>query len=80
MTAYVKIASYTYAYQYAVIQHLLELAEIRYVFQNETVLGILPFYANALGGIILKVHPDDVLQAKEIIERHKSQSNLDIVD
>ncbi|QSS98083.1 putative signal transducing protein [Psychroflexus sp. ALD_RP9] len=80
MINYVKIATFTYAYEYSVIQHLLEQENIRYVFQNETALGVMPFYANALGGIFLKVHPDDVLEAKEILERFKSMSNLDIVD
>jgi hypothetical protein len=80
MTNYIKIATYTYAYEYSVIKHLLELEHVRFMFQNETALGVLPFYANAIGGIVLKVHPEDVKVALEILERHRSQSNLDIVD
>lgn len=80
MTNYIKIATYTYAYEYSVIKHLLELDHVRFIFQNETALGVLPFYANAIGGIVLKVHPEDINVALEILERHRSQSNLDIVD
>lgn len=80
MLNFIKIASFTYAHEYSVLQHLLEQENLRFYFQNETVLGVLPFYSHALGGIFLKVHPDDVLAAKEIIERHKSQSNLEIID
>ncbi|MDN6317794.1 MAG: DUF2007 domain-containing protein [Flavobacteriaceae bacterium] len=80
MLNFIKIASFTYAHEYSILQHLLEQEDLRFYFQNETILGVLPFYSNALGGIFLKVHPDDVLAAKEIIERYKSQSNLEIID
>lgn len=80
MLNYIKIATFTYAHEYSILQHLLEQESVRFYFQNETVLGVLPFYSNAMGGIFLKVHPEDVLEAKEIIERYKSKSNLDIIE
>jgi len=79
MTNYVKVAVFTYPSEYAVLKLILEQEDIRFFFQNETVIGIVPFYSNALGGIFLKVHPDDVLRTEEILEEFKSNSNLHIV-
>ena len=61
------MAIFTFASEYSVLQHLLEQAEISFFFQNETMISVLPFHSNAVGGIRLKVHPDHVLKATEII-------------
>ena len=61
------VAIFTFASEYTVLQHLLEQAEIRFFFQNETMISVLPFHSNAVGGIRLKVHPDHVIKATEII-------------
>jgi hypothetical protein len=61
------VAIFTFASEYSVLQHLLEQAEIRFFFQNETMISVLPFHSNAVGGIKLKVHPDHVIKATEII-------------
>lgn len=79
MSEYIKIAVFTYPSEIAILKHVLEQEDIRFYFQNETVIGILPFYSNALGGIFLKVHPDDVNQAQIILENFKSNPNLHIV-
>lgn len=74
MTNYIKIAAFTYPHEYAVLKLVLEQNEIRFFFQNETVIGVVPFYSNALGGIFLKVHPDNVEEAKRILTDFKSTS------
>ncbi len=79
MTAYIKIAVFTYPSEYAVLKLLLEQHEIRFFFQNETAISILPFHSNAIGGIILKVHPEDVDKAKEILHHFRNENNLHIV-
>lgn len=79
MTAYIKIAVFTYPYEFAVLKLLLEKEGLRFFFQNETVIGIVPFYSNAMGGIFLKVHPEDVSEAKEILQDFKNGANLDVV-
>ncbi|WP_081208175.1 putative signal transducing protein [Salegentibacter sediminis] len=68
MKAYLHLATFTYQYEYLVIQGLLEEEGIRYFKKNETLAGLLPFYSNALGGIHLLVHSEDFNQAKKIIE------------
>ncbi|KAA3619118.1 MAG: DUF2007 domain-containing protein [Flavobacterium sp.] len=73
------IAIFTYPSEYAVLRLLLEHHEIRHVFQNETMISVLPFHSNAIGGIRLKVHQDDILLAEEIIENLNRSSNMRIV-
>ena len=73
------IAIFTYPSEYAVLRLLLEHHEIRHVFQNETMISVLPFHSNAIGGIRLKVHQDDIALAEEIIENLNYSSNLRIV-
>lgn len=79
MERYVTIAIFTYPSEYTVLEHLLQQALIRYVFQNETMISVLPFHSNAIGGIRLKVHPDDEATAVNIIEDLKSSGRLKIV-
>lgn len=73
------IAIFTYPSEYAVLKLLLEQEGLRFVFQNETMVSVLPFHSNAFGGIRLKVHNDDVLQARQLIEKLNGASNLKIV-
>ena len=73
------IAIFSYPAEYAVLQLLLDQAEIRYIFQNETMISVFPFYSNAIGGIRLQVHIEDIVQAEEIIKNLDHPSNLKIV-
>ncbi len=68
MKNFVVVATYTYPYEYAVLKILLEEAGIPYIFENETMVAVSPFYSNALGGIKLKVHMNDVTATKAIID------------
>lgn len=79
MEHYETIAIYTYPSEYAVLKLLLEQKQLRHVFQNETMIGVLPFHSNAFGGIRLKVHPEDIPEAKEIISDLNNSSDLRIV-
>ena len=73
------IAIFQYPAEYAVLQLLFDQAEIRYIFQNETMISVFPFYSNAIGGIRLQVHIDDIAEAEEIIKNLEHPSNLKIV-
>ena len=73
------VAIFTFASEYSVLQHLLEQAEIRFFFQNETMISVLPFHSNAFGGIRLKVHPQDIEKAKTIIFSLEDDSHLSVV-
>lgn len=79
MENYTTVAIYTYQSEYAVLELLLQQAGIRYVFQNETMISVLPFHSNALGGIRLKVHPDDLDHTKDIITKLNNDTELRIV-
>lgn len=73
------IAIFQYPAEYAVLQLLFDQEEIRYVFQNETMISVFPFYSNAIGGIRLQVHIDDISQAEQIMNDFNNPSNLKIV-
>ena len=79
MKDYHVIAIFTYASEYTVLRHLLQQAGIRFVFQNETMISVLPFHSNPIGGIRLLVHKDDIQEAKEILENLNDPSSLRIV-
>jgi hypothetical protein len=73
------IAIFTYPSEYAVLKLLLEQHGLRFVFQNETMVSVLPFHSNAFGGIRLQVHPEDIPQALQLIEKLNGTTNLKIV-
>jgi len=73
------IAIFTFPSEYTVLRHLLEQAKLRFVFQNETMVSVLPFHSNAFGGIRLLVHQEDLAEATEILNNLNDPSNLKIV-
>jgi len=79
MEHYKTIAIFTFQNEYAVLRLLLDHEEVRYIFLNETMIGVLPFHSNAVGGIRLKVHPEDVEIALQILNRWNDSSHLKIV-
>jgi len=79
MKNFTPIAKFTYEYEYSVLRLLLEQAEIQYFFKNETMVSMVPFYSNALGGIVLFVHINDKKEALEIMGKFNSQAHLRIV-
>ncbi|NJW53794.1 DUF2007 domain-containing protein [Salinimicrobium oceani] len=68
MKDFITLAVFTYPHEYSVLKLLLEQERIRFFFQNETMVGVFPFYSNALGGIKLKVHELDKERAQHIID------------
>ena len=80
MKDFTTLAIFTYPHEYAILKLLLEQENIRHFFQNETMVGVFPFYSNALGGIHLKVHQQDTDRAKEILDGfNKNSAPLKIV-
>lgn len=73
------IAVFNYPHEIVVLKHILEQEEIQYFFENETMTSIAPFYSNALGGIKLKVHPEDFETVQIILDQLHNNSNLTIV-
>jgi len=79
MKHYKTIAIFQYPSEYSVLRLLFDQEEIRYVFLNETMVSVFPFYSNGIGGIRLQVHEEDIAQAIEIIKNLNNPSNLNIV-
>ena len=67
MKDFVTLAVFTYPHEYVVLKLLLEQAQVNHFFQNDTMVGVFPFYSNALGGVQLKVYKHDLEKAKEIL-------------
>lgn len=79
MNNFITVAIFNYPHEITVLKHLLEQSEIEYFFENETMMNIAPMYSQALGGIKLKVHSDDVETVREIIKKLDDASHLKIV-
>ncbi|AXG68895.1 hypothetical protein KORDIASMS9_01113 [Kordia sp. SMS9] len=80
MTHFVTVATFTYHYEYAILRIVLDHKGINYVFENDMMLSVFPFYSNAIGGISLKVHKNDVALTKQILDDfYGKQSHLRIV-
>ena len=68
MESFKTIAIFNYLHETIVLKHLLEQDEIPYYFENEMTLSVVPMYTTALGGIKLKVHPNDFEEVQEILD------------
>ncbi len=79
MKDFVIVKTYTYPHEYTVLKLLLDQEGISYFFENETMIGVFPFYSNALGGINLKVHQRDKQKVLQIIDNLNTNSHLRIV-
>ena len=79
MNNFKTIAIFQYPTEYAVLQLLFDQEEIRYVLMNETMISVFPFYSNAIGGIRLQVHVEDIELAKELMNNLNNPSDMKIV-
>lgn len=68
MESFQTIAIFNYLHETIVLKHLLEQQEIPYFFENEMTLSVVPMYTSALGGIKLKVHPNDFEEVQQILD------------
>lgn len=79
MEKFITVAVFNYPHEIAILKHRLEQEEIQFFFENETMMNIVPMYSQALGGIKLKVHPEDETIAREILNELNGNENLKIV-
>lgn len=79
MEEFVTIAVFNYPHEIVILKHLLNESQLHYYFENEMMTTIAPMYSQALGGIRLKVHPNDIETVKEILEQLNDETNLKIV-
>ncbi|RAR49700.1 DUF2007 domain-containing protein [Flavobacterium lacus] len=78
MKDFVTVAVFNLPTEIAVLKSILENEGIHYFFENETIVSIDPFASIAYGGIKLKVHRNDVVLVKGILDN--LDSNLRIVE
>jgi hypothetical protein len=79
MKEFKTIAIFNYPHEIVVLKHIIDQEEIQYYFENETMMNIVPFYGNALGGIKLKIHPNDFEAVKAILKELEGNTDLKIV-
>lgn len=79
MEKFITIAVFDYVYEIQILKHRLDQEELQYFFENEIMSSFAPMYSNALGGIKLKIHPNDFETVKTILQEMKYDNNLKIV-
>ena len=77
MAEFIAVATFNFSYEVTILKTILENNEIPYFLQNENLIAIDPLASYAYGGIVLKVHPNDVEEVREIL--NNLNTNLDIV-
>ena len=77
MTESITVATFNFAHEIIVLKSILDHEGIPYLFQNENLIAVDPLATFAYGGILLKVHPNDIEKVKEILDN--LNSNLKIV-
>ena len=73
------MAIFNYTHEIEILKHRLDLDGIAYYFENEATASAIPMSSVALGGIKLKIHPNDFEAVKTILEELNGNSNLKIV-
>ena len=79
MKQFITAAVFTYPHEIAILKHVLQDAGLQFYFENETMLTVVPMYAHALGGIKLKVHPNDLQMVHQILQELNNGNHLKIV-
>jgi hypothetical protein len=75
MKDYVCLATFTYPHETLILKSRFTDENVTHYFQNETLVGLIPFSSSAFGGIKLMVHPQDVSKAKEILDSFNDKSS-----
>jgi hypothetical protein len=78
MEAFITIAVFDYIHEIEILKHRLD-QEGSVLFSNELMSSIVPMYSTALGGIKLKIHPNDFASVKAILQEMRYDNNLKIV-
>ena len=79
MEAFITIAIFDYIHEIEILKHRLNQEGIQYYFENELTSSIVPMYTTALGGIRLKIHPNDFVLVKSILQEMRYDNNLKII-
>ena len=73
---WVTLTSFTYESEMLILLSKLEAEGIRYVTPNRTFISVRPMLSNAVGGIKVMVHRDDMPEALEILKNFENISRV----
>ena len=79
MEAFITAAVFQYPHEITILKHRLEQEGIAYFFENEATTSVAPMYSIALGGIRLKVHPNELPAVQAILDEFNNRSSLTVV-
>lgn len=79
MERFITIAVFDYIHEIEILKHRLDQEGLQYFFENEIMSSFAPMYSTALGGIKLKIHPNDIETVKSIVHEMRYDNNLRIV-
>lgn len=79
MQDFITAAIFNYPHEITILKHRLDLEGISHYFENEGMASVAPMYSIALGGIRLKVHPNDLPAVQAILDDLNNRSQLTIV-
>lgn len=79
MEEFITAAVFNYPHEIAILRHRLEQENIPHYFENEATTSVAPMYSIALGGIRLRVHPDDLAAVQLILDQLNDPTQLNIV-
>jgi len=79
MERFITIAVFDYIHEIEILKHRLNQEGLQYFFENEIMSSFAPMYSTALGGIKLKIHPNDIETVKSILHEMRYDNNLRIV-
>jgi len=79
MKHFITAATFSYPHEITILKHLLLGAGLSFYFENETMATVIPLYSQALGGIKLKVHLNDLDTVKDILKQLNTNTHLKIV-
>lgn len=79
MQNFITIAVFQYTHEIEILKHRLEQENVNYFFENEATASVVPMYSLALGGIKLKIHPNDADTVNLILDELKGGHELRIV-
>ena len=79
MENFITAAVFSYPHEITILKHRLNMENISYYFENEAMVSIMPFYSLAVGGIKLKIHPNDNAAVISIINDLNFGDQLRIV-
>ena len=79
MESFITIAIFNYPHEITILKHRLDQEGLQYYFENEATASIVPMYSLALGGIKLKIHPNDAETVTDILKELGDLPDLKIV-